>query len=258
MTRIFIIFIFIIVSCHKSSQVGQGQFLYFEGLNNKEALLSRVVLENSGKRNIIPLARIFTNTKVALPPGNYMLSNDCSSYEFKQEKNEPTRVFLSHLQLDLLGDIPTQDEIKDTTQVIQSLCYNVINQREYSYKNKVQFDILPGKTSIFISGKYLDFNVKPDAFENLSLDLISLSLLSSSLDKETQNFYIVSQSEQKKIVMSAPINGKVWLFPGQYQVEVNGTKKNIALQTKIFHKIQLGTLQVMAPKNFPFEKRMQL
>lgn len=66
------------------------------------------------------------------------------------------------------------------------------------------------------------------------------------------------QNEQKKTVISAPINGKVWLFPGQYQVEVNGTKKIIDLHTKIAHKLQLGMLKVVAPKNFPFDKRAQL
>lgn len=262
--KLFIIFIISLffIECQKYGSINKGQFLYFEGLNNKEALLSRIIINKAGKENIVPLERVFTNTKIHLPAGRYMLSNECSSYEFTQEENTSKRIFLSHLQLDLLGDVQAKDELQDDNQVVQSLCYNVLNQREYSYKNKVQFDILPGKNNLFISGKNLDFNIKPDSFENLSLSLIPLTLQSSAVDTESPHFFVIShnkeQNEQKKVVISAPINGKMWLFPGQYLVEVNGTKQLIDLQTKIVHKIQLGMLKVIAPKNFPFEKRMEL
>ncbi len=204
------------------------------------------------------MERVYTNTKIILPRGRYLLSNECSSYEFTQEGHTSKRIFLSHLQLDLLGNKPSKDEIQDDNQVIQSLCYNVLNQKEYSNKNKVQFDILPGKNSIFLSGKSLEFNIKPETFENFSYSLVPLSLLSSPFDGESPHFFVVSQTEKKKIVTSAPINGKIWLFPGQYLVEVNGTKKIVNLKNKIDHTLQLGMLKVAAPKNFPFEKRMQL
>ncbi len=255
---LIIVSIMIFASCRRYSDTNNGQFLYFEGLNNKEALLSKVVVNYAGKKDIIPLKRVFTNTKIHLSAGRYLLSNDCSSYEFVHGNISATHIFLSHLELDLLGDIPPKDEILDDNQVIQSICYNVLNQKEYSYKNKAKFDILPGKNNIFISGKNLEFNFKPESFVNLTYDLISLSLSSSSaFDTESPRFFVVPQNQPKKAVISAPINGKIWLFSGQYLVEVNGTKKLLDIQSKFFHKISLGMLKVAAPKNFPFERRMQ-
>lgn len=257
-----IISITFIISCQKYSNTNKSQYLYFDGQKNKEALLSKVLISKSGQKNLVPLERVFTNTKIVLPAGHYLLSNECSSYEFTQEAAKPKRISLSHLELNLLGDSSSkekeQDEIHDDNQVVQSLCYNILNQKEYSYKNRLQFDILPGKNNIFISGKNLNFDFKPESAENLSLDLISLSLLSTHIDRESPHFFVVSQSEVKKVVISAPINGKIWLFPGKYAVEVNGTKKIIDLKTKIFQPIQLGMLKLVAPINFPFEKRVQL
>ena len=252
--------LFLVSSCQRYSVTNKGQFLFFEGLNNKEALLSKIITTKLGKKSIVPLERIFTNTKIQLPAGNYLLSNECSSYEFTHESNSPSRIVLSHLQLQLLSTVPPLEEIHDENQVVESLCYNILNQKEYTYHNKVQFDILPGKNNFFISGKNLTFDIQPELFQNLSLNLNSLSLLSSSLTPDSPHFFVTqidSLKSKKKIVISAPINGKIWLFPGKYLVEVNGTKKNIVLDNKTETKVQLGLLKVTSPKQFPFEKRMQ-
>ncbi len=249
--------IFLCASCHKYNNLEKGQFLFFEGISNKEVLLSKILTDKNGKKNIIPIKRVFTNSKINLPAGKYMLSNDCSYYEFEQSSTQPKKIYLSHLQLNLLGKYPEKDEIQEENHVVQSLCYNILNQKEYTYKNKVQFDILPGNNKIFISGRSLEFQTKSDAFEDLAMNVVPLSLESSKFDNDTSNFYVLSQSDPKKVVISAPINGKVWLFPGKYSVEVNGTKKIVDLSPNLPLNIQLGLLKISAPKNFPFEKRMK-
>lgn len=246
------------VSCHHYTNLDEGQYLYFEGLDKKEALLSKIEDLKNGKRNYIPLKRVFTNSKINLPSGHYLLSNECSSYEFTQESNRPKHIQMSRLQLNLTNEAYQTEQIQDENQVVPSVCYNILNQREYSYKNRIQFDILPGENHIFVSGKNLDFTLEPEKFQDLKFDLSSLSLLSTNENLESPHFFVVSQSEKKQILVSAPINGNIWLFPGKYSVEVNGTKKSLSLASHEFLKINLGMVQVDAPKNFPFQDRLKL
>jgi hypothetical protein len=249
---------FLFSSCHKYNSTDRGQLLYFEGLKNKEVLLSQMSKSKSGENVIVPLERIFTNTKIYLPAGKYILSNECSSFEFTQKANSPTRIVLSHIQLQLLQNLPNTEEIADENQVIETRCYNVLNQKEETFENKVQFDILPGQNNFFVSGKNLKFNFPQESFQNLTYRMTSLSLTSSQNTPESPHFFVMQniKNDEKNLVITAPINGKIWLFPGAYSAEVNGTKRNILLNDKTEQSIPLGLLKISSPKNFPYEKRI--
>ena len=257
--RLFIL-VFILFSCHKYTEKNTDQYLSFQGIANKEVLLSKINLLPNGKKDVIPLQRVYTNTKIPLPAGRYLLSNDCTSYEFNQNEGRSTQISLSHLRINLKDQAINTEEIKDDNQVVQTLCYNVVNQKEYAFDKRLDFDILPGKNNIFISGKNLNYDIPPNSSENLSYELLPISLISSLVDRESPRFFVVAQDElyeKKKVVLSAPLNGKIWLFPGKYSLEINGSKKQINLDEKGDKEYKLGTLKISSPKNFPFDKRMQ-
>lgn len=246
---------------------GSSGYLYFRGFKNKEVLLFKVTSDPNGFQKKTPLLRLSTNSKVLLPKGKYVLANECSFYEFDHgDKNDsPTVIYLSHLQLKFSGRLPTKEELIEKNQIINSRCYNLFESKQTASENQDEFDILPGKNNIFISGKNFLFDLKPQEFKDFTLDLSSVSL-SSSFENQFHPFFatpiIDSADKNKKIsdnnhVLSAPVNGKIWLYPGKYKFEVNGTTRDIELKNNEEQSIVLGSLKIVSPKNFPFEKRLQ-
>ncbi len=248
--------LFLFSSCQKYVKTGKDQTLILEDSQSSEALLSQYVEDSSLKSHFIPLKRIYANQKIQLAPGKYSLSNDCSSYSFVHKNSEPTIIKMSHLNLDLLGNLPKASTLQDSNQIVLSHCENARDHQNRWPSNKVKYDLLPGPNEIFIAGKTLKFNFSANKSEDRVISLISLSLL-SKLTGDVPNFYVHSASEtEKKIIMQAPLNGMIWLYPGIYEVEVNGTHKLIDVTSHILQKISLGLLRISLPENFPFQQRL--
>lgn len=267
MRKFLIVWVPLFLFVHSLRCFAADGYLYFRGFPNKEVLLFRLSTDHNGAQKRTPLLKLKTNSKVLLPAGKYLLANECTSYEFShgQSQTDPTVIYLSHVQIKLAGRVPTKDELLDKNQVISAVCFNIFENKKTLIQNQGEFDILPGKNKLSVSGKSFPFDLKPSEFKDFNLDLSSVSLR-SDFEKGSHPFFVtpvleeasaIKKSSSDEPILSAPVNGKIWLYPGKYQFEVNGTLREMELKNSEEQSVSLGSLRISAPHDFPFEKRLE-
>lgn len=109
--------------------------------------------------------RLPTNTKILLPKGRYFLANECSSYEFTNDGGViEQKVVLSKLSISFANRSSNVQFLNQNGNTYNSLCYDPIDGKEHWFANKSNFDILPGKNTISISGRNIALNLQPNVF----------------------------------------------------------------------------------------------
>ncbi|APJ03860.1 hypothetical protein [Silvanigrella aquatica] len=245
-------------SCQKNSSSEGKQYVVFLGLPNKDVTLYKVTKNNKDKKIYYPLMRLTTNTKILLPMGNYLLANECTSYEFFNDGTHEQKVVLSKLSLNF-GKNNQNQVINKIGNTFNSLCYDPLDKQEHWFINKSEFDILPGKNILSVSGRDVELNLHPTLFSDKKIQLWPLTL-SSPINTDSSKFFSLPldlTSTEKKFVISSPVNSTVWLQSGRYQIEVNGSKQIVNIKDSSSSEIKLGVIRIVSPKNFPIEKRLQ-
>ncbi|KAB8033391.1 hypothetical protein [Fluviispira multicolorata] len=256
---ILIFFIFLFSACRKISSDNEKQYFVFQGLSNKDIILYKMTRDDKDNKVYYPLMKVNTNTKVLLPKGKYFLANECSSYEFNNESEKEEKVVLSRVSIILGNKNITNNSLDQKENVYNSYCIDPLDGKEHWFINKLSFDILPGKNSISISGRTVDLNFQAGLFSDKRIDLWPLTL-SSPINTDSSKFFSLPLDltlKEKKFVISAPVNGTLWLQAGRYQVEVNGSKQIMLIQPSSTYNIKLGVIRIGSPKNFPIEERLK-
>lgn len=250
-------FFFLVISCNKSS-TGEGKnYFIFLGNPNKSVTLYKVN-KTDNKKIYYPLMRILTNTKTLLPAGTYIIANECSSYEFSHDALKEQKIVMS--KVTLVFNSKNNNSLENIQgNTYNSFCYDPLDKQEHWFNNKSEFDILPGKNLISISGKNVEFNLDPLIYSEKKIQLWPLTL-SSPINTDSSKFftYPIDLSEQeKKFVISSPVNGTIWLQSGKYQIEVNGSNKIVQIKDFSNFDIKLGVMRIVSPKNFPISERLK-
>jgi hypothetical protein len=269
---IFILTILFTLSCSKNSSKEGKQYFIFLGIPNKGVTLYKVTKNNSNKKIYYPLMRLSTNTKILLPIGIYLLANECSSYEFFNDGAKEQKVVLSKVSLQFHNknkNDSNSNPINGTDNnfrfenlvgnTYNSFCYDPLDGQEHWFTNKSEFDILPGKNVISISGRDIELNLQPSLFSDKKISLWPLTL-SSPINTDSSKYFSLPldlSPKEKKFVISSPVNGTIWLQSGRYQIEVNGSKKIISIKDFSNYEIKLGVIRIVSPKNFPIEERLK-
>jgi hypothetical protein len=59
-------------------------------------------------------------------------------------------------------------------------------------------------------------------------------------------------------VFSLPARSEVWLLPGNYEIEINGSRRKVIVLPNERTIVSLGSLKVMSPKGFPMKTRVEM
>ncbi len=246
-------------SCKKNSSNEGKQYFIFLGLPNKDVTIYKVTKNSSDKKIYYPLMRLSTNTKILLPMGRYLLANECSSYEFFNDGIHEQKVVLSKISLNFGNKSGSNQLFNMIGNTYNSFCYDPLDGQEHWFMNKSEFDILPGKNMISISGRNIELNLHPSLFLDKKIPLWPLTL-SSPINTDSSKFFSLPldlSSHEKKFVISSPVNGTIWLQSGRYQIEVNGSKQIINIKDFSYSEVKLGVIRIASPRNFPIEARLQ-
>lgn len=246
-------------SCKKNSSTEGKQYFIFLGIPNKDVTIYNVTKNSNEKKIYSPIMRLSTNTKILLPIGNYLLANECSSYEFFNDGIHEQKVVLSKLSLIFGNKSGNNQLLNKFGNTYNSFCFDPIDKQEHWFTNKAEFDILPGKNMISISGRNIELDLQPTLFSNKKIPLWPLTL-SSPINTDSSKFFSLPldlSSHEKKFVISSPVNGTVWLQSGRYQIEVNGSKQIVNIKDFSYSDMRLGVIRIASPRNFPIEQRLQ-
>ena len=148
---------------------------------------------------------------------------------------------------------------QESSLVVHTLCLDPLDGQRNEWKNRRDFDVLPGTTEFRIGGRLVKIENHGETSEKISLDLFPVSIVSTFPDIHAR-FYLAPEEKEPKSensVVGLVPNGSTWLLPGDYSLEVNGTRRKLSIEKGALTEISVGVLRVDLPKNFPMEERLK-
>lgn len=149
--------------------------------------------------------------------------------------------------------------VQESSLVVHTLCLDPLDGQRNEWKSRRDFDVLPGTTEFRIGGRLVKIENHGETSEKISLDLFPVSIVSTFPDIHAR-FYLAPEEKEPKSensVVGLVPNGSTWLLPGDYSLEVNGTRRKLSIEKGALTEISVGVLRVDLPKNFPMEERLK-
>ncbi len=192
----------------------------------------------------------YFNKSIELEPGSYRILADCSSEEISIEQDKETILKTHHLSF-LPPLIPTENDQFS----IQCSRLDETRSRQ-NIRSRFSLNVLPGNRDLLIG--MIPFQFKLDqtpgdsnsVIQDIKLDLSAILVVGSHpLLKNQKQSYFISPA-QGLISVTEPQSFGSWQFllPGDYEVEVNGTKTLISLKEKETKTIETAMFLVSSPK----------
>lgn len=249
---------FLLNAC-KFQDKGKEQTLYFEGHANKTVMLYKIQKDNKNMLKYSPVRTLTTQFKYSMPPGTYLIANDCTSYVFTLNPNEQKHIRLNTFQIKFFENQDYQVPLinAEDTHNVDVQCTNVVINKKNSFSNKTEFDILPGKNQIKLAGINILFESGENEEKNFFIELSSLKLI-SPLEKDTTQFFLrptMQNLDDTSQLNAGEVNRSFWLVPGKYDLEINGTTSSVQIDAKQNKNILLGSIRIVPPKNFLSDDR---
>lgn len=145
---------------------------------------------------------------------------------------------------------------------ISVACSHPLSSVVSQWADRDEFEILPGQVSLTVAGRQFSSLVPSvpavDGAKNVSIPL-SPVLLRAQGSEPTDIFLspVSSNEDALSQVVSAPLGGVQWLPFGRYQLEVNGSKREIVLDGKSGLGLSLGSIVIQTPADFPMQERIR-
>lgn len=153
----------------------------------------------------------------------------------------------------------TKDKSAEPKGLVHTMCIDPLDQHRNQWDNRRTFDILPGTTELRIGGRLVKVENHGETADPLSLDLYPV-LISSEFPAIHARFYLAPEEKDPKTeisVVGAEANSTTWLLPGNYSLEVNGTRRKMNVEKGSRTEITVGVLRIEMPETFPIEDRLK-
>jgi len=142
---------------------------------------------------------------------------------------------------------------------VHTIFLDPLDGQRNEWRNRREFDILPGTTEFRIGGRLFKIENHGENSEKILLDLYPVTVVSTFPENHAR-FYLTPEEKESKSessVVGTSANGSTWLLPGDYSLEVNGTRRKLSIERGALTEISVGVLRVDMPKNFPMEERLR-
>lgn len=165
-------------------------------------------------------------------------------------------------------------DVQGLREMVPVECTHPLSSVRESWSDRYTFELLSGQVTMTIAGQVptLLSNSKPQSepqTEKAALgpaapaaELAALSLLPvmvrAKITADSDYFVSAVSSERasnSKPVVAVPVGSVLWLPPGSYALELNGSRREIALQSAQGLALGLGSLEIRTPPRFPMDER---
>lgn len=191
----------------------------------------------------------YFNSNIALKPGSYRILADCSHQSIIIYPGG-TRTLRAHT-VHFKPNKPHSE--KDQFSVS-------CNQFEESgdkqvFHNRFVLSILSGKRSLLVGSVALNLDLKESTKGTIEFPLGSLTLGMNELGgkQQTAVFFATPKNPVVDVTIAQPSNTRLFLLPGTYMIELNGTSTEVTLKESEDKVIKPGWLHVETPENMDFE-----
>lgn len=144
--------------------------------------------------------------------------------------------------------------------VIPTECVHPLTGLREVWQDRTHFDLLPGQVTLIVGGRRVltDFARNEEAVQYF--DLVPVLVSAPGEVRSTRYFSqpIEPGSALPLPTVSAPVGDVLWMLPGNYRLEVNGTSQLVELTVQKGVGLSLGTMTVRSPSSFPMQERIRL
>ena len=220
--------------------------------------------KSQGTPRLLPVGQMQTGRRYEMPVGEYFAVTSCSSMYLNLLESESKKLFLRRIHLNTpRSQVTQQTEGQAPSRMRGSIpaeCVNPYSGKRETWKNRTDFEILPGQVTLRIGGRILIEEVLMNIPEPLSFDLQYVNVRNNLKEMSASYFAraLVPGSLVPVPVVSAQVGEILWLLPGNYMLELNGSTKEIELSKAKPFAQTVGALKVSSPRKFPMEERIRV
>jgi hypothetical protein len=227
-----------------------NQIVVITGEIQRDAFIYKVPNPNEpDPDSFIPLQKLQVGKSVELPPGNYFVATECSGFSFKHGKDSPTKIVMSKV---LLSRQPSPENPDDPEEPLLLECTDPVDGQYSRWTDRTQFAVFPGSTSFSLTKKLFSVTSSTNESQVHILPLAPVMVSGGPNSPKDKYFVLPEQkaSPADSFVISAPAGKRVWVPPGTFVIEINGTRRKVTVEKDIENEILAGTLRIEMPSAF--------
>jgi hypothetical protein len=191
---------------------------------------------------------------VELKPGSYFVATECSGYSFQHAANAPTKIVISKVVL-TRQPLPTNPDDPEEPLLLE--CTDPVDGQFSRWTDRTQFAVFPGATSFSLTKKL--FSVTSSTTDPQTHVIPLAPVIVSGGEGSPKDKYFVlpdhKASAADSFVISAVAGKRVWVPPGTFFIEINGTRRQITVEKDIENEILAGTMRIEMPPAFSQDSR---
>lgn len=241
-----------LVSCSRFRTSARTYPFYLEGPAGLEVGVYKIRQDKAqGDVSYIPFAKLPTEKEVLLEAGSYFIANECSGLAYNHLG--PSRMSMTKVTLNLPqvnSPLPTNSDVKQVDN-IQAECTDPIDGIRSEWKNRTEFYFLPGTSRFFAGGRVIELSGAKQKY--YQFDLFPLTVVAAESATSQERFFVFPEDtadSKNSLVVSAEVGETVWLLPGTYGLEINGSRRKITVDRGNEIEVPLGVLRIDTPKGF--------
>jgi hypothetical protein len=177
------------------------------------------------------------NKSIDLEPGNYLLIADCSSKSIVVRPNSNEIV-----NMHLVKFVSTVEPTPQSKFVVECRRTEDLAFRQ-KIEGRFELDVLEGQTEVLVGMTPLSFDFSPTKFTEPQTHQIPISSIVVRSQRETSNtndFFVSRVYEEIALTESQIFDERIFVLPGSYKVELNGTSQVVNLETSQHHEMEVG------------------
>jgi hypothetical protein len=237
------------------------QPIFITGDIERDAFLYKVTDPQQPDPDLFqPIKRVFVGSSTEMPAGHYYIANECSGHAFEHTASAPTKIVMSKVQL-IRENAAQPTDAPDEPLLLE--CTDPIDGSITRWTDKASFAVFPGDASFALTRQKFTVTSPIETSKTHEI-ILNSALLDGGANAPKDKYFILPETESSlpdsakepdSFVVSANAGKRIWLPPGNFWVEVNGTKRKFEMLPNTNTVISTGALRIDVPPAFSPEDR---
>jgi hypothetical protein len=251
-----------LASCTGNGEAKRLSTLRVEGVPGAVVSIFSVTKSDKGKTptRLVPVAQARVGEDIYLQPGSYFAGNECSGYAFEQTSSS-TVLSLSAVHLIPRREVLPEDPapVDGERHVVHTTCVDPVEGALSSWEDRLVLPFLPGKHRFQLAGSPVEVEFGAESGKR-ELELYPLTVFLDG-DAGGTRYFVLQEDQAARpdaSIISVPVGGTIWVTPGVYALEMNGSRRRAAVEKGMRTRVPLGILRVASPTKFPSGLRARM
>lgn len=250
-----LISIIICISALLGCEVKQPErgYLLVRGVENAEYEIYQLTDET--KQHFIAEEKGVFNSKLSLKPGLYIVMADCSSQTVTIKPHQTVELNAHHINFLPPSNLEETDAFDVQCHRSEDLGYR------QKFTSQFEFNVLQGKYEMLVGMKPYPLDFSDKSYKNPVKRTVALSsiIVNSNDEKWLESVFFVSPRDGKiALTQSQNFGRRILVLPGEYLVELNGSKSELSLKAGQEEVKEVGFLRVDVSKSVDTNRALEI